>query len=63
MAMSIKAARINAGYNQTEAAELLGVSRTTVSYWETGTFRPNKKNLEKVVEVYKLESTQDIFLP
>ena len=63
MAMSIKAARINAGYNQTEAAELLGVSRTTVSNWETGTFRPSKKNLEKMVEVYKLESTRDIFLP
>ncbi len=34
--LTLEAARVNAGLSQTEAAELFGIDRSTLSMWETG---------------------------
>lgn len=44
MEITMKAARINAGYTQKEAARLLKVSRDTVSNWERGKSYPDVVN-------------------
>ena len=36
-------------------AELLGVSRTTVSNWRTGTKEPNLSSLVKIVELFGVQ--------
>lgn len=40
---SLKAARAEAGLSQTELAQLVGVSRQTISSIETGQFNPTAK--------------------
>lgn len=44
--------RVNAGVSQQEAAELLGVSRTTLWAWETGSTSPDAKKLRRMSEIY-----------
>lgn len=39
--ISAKAARVNAGLSQTQVAEHLHVSKSTVSRWETGVWEPD----------------------
>lgn len=34
--LTLKAARVNAGYTQDQIAETLGVSRSTIIKWESG---------------------------
>ena len=34
--ITLAAARVNSGYTQEEMANKMGVSRTTIAYWETG---------------------------
>lgn len=55
--MGFKNARIQAGYTQKEVAKKLGVSRTTVSMWETGSNFPRGALLKAIAELYncKLE--------
>lgn len=38
MPITLKAARVNSGLNQKEAAELIGVSRATIMSWEKPQF-------------------------
>lgn len=52
MAITLKAARINAGYNQTVAAELIGVSKKTLSNWETGKAFPSTKYIPVITGIY-----------
>lgn len=44
--------RKNSGISQERLAELLGVSRQTVSRWEQGAFTPSAENLAKLSEVF-----------
>jgi len=46
----LKAYRQNAGITQHELAELLGVSRTTVARWESGTRKVETDRLGKIVD-------------
>lgn len=62
MAISLKAARVNAGLTQTEMAKELGVSTVTVWKWETGQTDPRFAQLQKFCDICKVEIT-DIFLP
>lgn len=41
----LKAARVSAGYSQEYAAEMLGVTRQSVSAWETGASCPSALQL------------------
>ena len=42
--ISLKAARVNAGVSQKEAAILLQISNKTLSSWENGDTFPSAKN-------------------
>ncbi|MFT9003753.1 MAG: helix-turn-helix transcriptional regulator [Liquorilactobacillus hordei] len=54
--MSLKAARINAGYSQEELADLLGLSAKTISYWETGKVKIKPINLYGIAYICKLNA-------
>ena len=62
MKITIKAARVNAGYTLTEAAKLLGVNKDTLSNWERGATSPRLKSIEKLVKLYKC-TPEDLFMP
>ncbi len=51
MKITLRAARVNAGYSQTEAAELIGVHLQSVWNWENGK-AIYQVHLEKVAELY-----------
>ena len=55
--ISAKAARVNAGLSQTQVAERLHVSKSTVSRWETGDLPVNEKVRQKLCELYRLDKT------
>lgn len=42
------------GYTQAELAEMLGVSRQSVSNWELGTIQPSTSRLKKLSELYSV---------
>ena len=47
-----KAARINAGLTQDEAAKALGVSTPTLINWETGKRIPRADYVDKMLSLY-----------
>lgn len=55
MTMTLKAARINRGLTQAEAAEKLGVSLCKVRNWETGRSIPKLKDVSKIEDVYQVK--------
>lgn len=61
--MTLKAARVNAGYNQKEAGKLLDVSEDVISNWERGISYPDVIQLGKIEKVYKVSYDNLIFLP
>lgn len=54
--ISIKAARINAGYTQREAAKEFGVTPRTLGNWENGTTIPSWSKVKEMESLYKIES-------
>ena len=50
--MSFVSARENAGLNQREAAQRLGVNQSTVCFWETGRNQPRASMLVKMADLY-----------
>ncbi len=42
------------GYTQAELAEILGVSRQSVSSWELGAIQPSTSRLKKISELYSV---------
>lgn len=63
MAISLKAARINAGLNGKEAAKALGISRATLSSWENAKTVPSIPMIPIIERVYKVKYDDLIFLP
>lgn len=61
--MTLKAARINKGMTQAEAAKALGVSVDTLGNYERGKSYPDVRVLRKIEEVYEVEYDSLIFLP
>ena len=62
MKLNLRAARINAGYKrQVDAALALGVTKDTITAWETGKRFPNTKMIPKIEEVYGLKYDEIIF--
>lgn len=51
--ITLRAARVNAGYTQQRAAELIGVSLSTIKNWEAGKSFPNQPMIDKICEVYR----------
>lgn len=63
MAMTPKAARINAGMKQKEAAKELGIGRNTLSGYENGTAIPKLDVAIKMAKLYGCSLDDLIFLP
>lgn len=60
--ITLKAARINAGLSQKEAAEKLGVSNKTLCKWESGSSYPNAKMIDALCSLYGVHYDSIIFL-
>lgn len=63
MPMTLKAARVNCGMNQQEAAEMIGVSRTTIQSWESYRSFPTVLQLPAIEAAYNVKYDDIIFLP
>lgn len=61
--ITLKAARVNAGYTQKKAAELLGISCMTLWSWEKGKTFPSMPMIEKICGLYGVSYNQVKFLP
>lgn len=63
MSLTLRAARVNKGLTQQQAAKKLGVSRDTVGNWEKGKSFPNAVQIRNLESLYGVECSQIIFLP
>jgi DNA-binding XRE family transcriptional regulator len=62
MKISLKAARVNAGYTLMEAAKLLEINKETLSNYEHGKTFPTTKTISKIECLYKISYDNIIFL-
>lgn len=62
MKISIRAARVNAGLTQTEAAAKIHVSKATICSWERGNSSPTLRKLLPLCEAYNV-SLDQLILP
>lgn len=53
-AITLKAARVNAGFTQAEVAEKIGVAPSTLRNWENGITFPKQPAIEKMCELYNV---------
>lgn len=60
--MTLRAARVNKGLSQKEAAEQLGVSKDTIGNWEKGKTYPDVQQLKKIEKLYGVKYHDIIFL-
>lgn len=49
---------MQAGYTQKQVADLLGVDRSTYSYYELGRINPDIKTIMKLSEIFKVHYTR-----
>lgn len=61
--VTLEAARVNVHLTQEKAAELIGVSKKTISNWETGISLPGLKYIKRIEQVYERPYDYIIFLP
>lgn len=59
----IKALRRTRGISQKELSQIIGVTKTTVSNWETGFAEPNGKALMKLSEFFDVAPDYLVGLP
>ena len=62
MKITLKAARVNAGFSQKAAALKLGVSNKTVSNWEKGKSSPTVLQANELCKLYEVSYDNVIFL-
>lgn len=62
MAITLKAARVNAGFTQKEAANKLGVSQSTLSSYEKGRSFPDVPQIKAIEDLYGVSYSDLIFL-
>ena len=60
--ISLKAARVNAGLSQADAAKLLRKGKQTLSNWETGRTKIDANAFLELCRIYQARP-EDIFLP
>lgn len=63
MKLTLKAARVNVGLSQKDAALAIGVTKDTISNWERRKSFPNAEFLERIQKVYKIPYDSINFLP
>lgn len=59
--ITLKAARVNAGYPQREAAKLLGISPATLQNYEAGVTVPDWNMVKKIETTYNFPSDYIFF--
>lgn len=62
MKISLKAARVNAGFTQSDIASRCRKNKATIVAWENGKTKIDKANLKFLCALYGAKET-DIFLP
>lgn len=62
MKISLKAARVNAGYTQRAAGKAVGKSRDTIRNWENGKTKIPAEDFMNLCSIYKIDK-DNIFLP
>lgn len=63
MEITLKAARVNAGLCQREAAKALGICTNTVYKWECGKAYPDALHIKEIEKLYGVSYDDIIFLP
>ena len=63
VAITLKAARVNVGLTQGEAAEKLGISEETLRAYENYKRFPNVPIIKKIETLYNLSYNDILFLP
>ena len=63
MQVTLKAARVNSGITQEQAAKMMGVSRSLIQNWERGKSFPDAMHLKKIETAYGVSYDDIIFLP
>lgn len=61
MAIHLKAARVNAGYTQKEAANLLGISKGTLASYEKYRTVPDIETAKRMADLFKTSVDNIIF--
>lgn len=61
--ITLRAARVNAGYSQETAASLLKISPYTLSNWERGVSMPKANQIDLICNLYGVTFDMLIFLP
>jgi transcriptional regulator with XRE-family HTH domain len=61
--LSLKAARVNVGLTQSQAAKRIGVNADTIRSWEKGKTFPGAHMIEKIERTYNITYDHLIFLP
>lgn len=59
--ITLKAARVNSGITQKEAAAILKVSNKTLSNWENGISMPKANKIDSICELYGIAYDNLIF--
>lgn len=60
--ITMKAARVNVGLSQKQAAKALGVGESTVANWERGKSAPRADKMADICTLYKCAPENLIFL-
>ena len=61
--ITLEAARVNAGYTQKGAAQMLKISNTTLGKWENGETFPSADKINDICELYGVGYDHLNFLP
>lgn len=61
--ITLRAARVNVGLSQKEAAEALKVSNKTLCKWENGETFPKQNYIDSICDLYGVTYNDLIFLP
>ena len=61
--ISLKAARVNAGFSQKTAADMLDVSNKTLCNWENGATFPSADKIDAICKLYGVSYDIINFLP
>lgn len=61
MSITLKAARVNAGLTQVEAAKALDITKGTLANYETGKTEPSLQMARRIAELYNMNMDDIIF--
>lgn len=63
MEITLKSARVNKGYTQKQAADLIGITEDTLSNYERGKSFPDVPIIKRIEDVYGVPYANLIFCP